>query len=90
MNTLEVVHLRLAGDDIDQLAEVVRQAVGDISRSNSVRIYRHARVENDLLIHIHRGETSGDEKASELGLQLASLLRIYGLVEHSVWVQVPD
>ena len=88
MRTLEVIHLRLAGDDPERLAEVARASVGGPSEGAAVRIYRHARVENDLLVHIERENGEGTDRASDLGVELATLLRQYGLVEHSVWVVV--
>ena len=87
MRILEVIHLRMAGDDPKTLAELVRTAVGDAADSPDLRIYHHARVEDDLLVHLYREATDQRNRASELGLRLASLLRKHGMVEHSVWVR---
>jgi len=87
MKTLEVIHLRMVGDDLVKLTEVVQGTVADAADAPDVRIYRHARVEGDLLIHLHRYGKDGSDEPSTLGLRLASLLRIYGMVGHSVWVQ---
>ncbi len=104
MKTLEVIHLRLAGDDPGRLADEVRGAAGEAAESLEVLVYRHAKIEGDLLVHLFRpgaeqqdaaprtrpgSEADGlgsEDEPSELGLRLASLLRRYGLVEHSVWV----
>ena len=86
MRILEVIHLRMAGDDAEALAEFVQTAVEDAIDSPEVRIYRHARVEGDLLVHIHHGESDERIEASELGVRLASVLRVHGLMDHSVWV----
>jgi len=51
-----------------------------------VAIYRHSKVEGDLLIHLVRDEPNRGNMPSEFGLGLASLLRMHGMVEHSVWV----
>jgi len=87
MSILEVIHLRMAGNDPTALAETVGTVVGDAVDLRDLRIYRHARVEGDLLVHLHREATDPRDQASELGLRLAALLRAHGLVEHSVWVR---
>jgi hypothetical protein len=87
MRILEVIHLRMAGDDSESLAEFVQAAVEDAIDSPEVHMYRHARVEGDLLIHIHHGESDDGLEASELGVRLASVLRVHGMVDHSVWLE---
>ena len=87
MNTLEVIHLRLAGVSPETLAESIRAAVAPSSEETKIRIYRHGRVETDLVVHLHREVDEGDTGVSKLGNQLASILRGYGIVEHSVWVE---
>jgi len=86
MKILEVIHLRMAGDESETLAEFVRTAAEDAADFAEVRIYRHARVEGDILIHIHRRGPKEGTEASELGVRMASVLRLHGLVDHSVWV----
>lgn len=90
MKILEVIHLRMAGDDPKSLAELVRTAVGDAADPPDLRIYHHARMEGDLLVHLYREGADEAKQASELGLRLALLLRIHGLVEHSIWVRSGD
>jgi hypothetical protein len=87
MRILEVIHLRMMEDDPEDLAEWVRVAAEDAHDTVEARVYRHSRLEGDLLIHFHRNEAGEDPRASALGMRLASLLRSHGLVEHSVWVQ---
>lgn len=86
MKILEIIHLRMAGDDSDLLAAFVRRAADEGDGFPEVRIYRHARVEGDLLVHIHRGGPNECIEASQLGVRLASALRAHGMVDHSVWV----
>ena len=87
MNILETLHLRMAGDDLDALVELVRKVTGPPGNSPRVDVFRHSRVRGDLLIHLHWDGPDQTDQPSESGLRLASLLRIHGLVEHSVWVR---
>jgi hypothetical protein len=87
MNTLEIIHLRLAGSDPRALVDMIHQSVGSGVASLEVRIYRHAKLETDLAVHLHRKATEWDGRASDVGTRLTALLREYGIVEHSVWVE---
>ena len=87
MRTLEIIHLRLAGDSPETLVDMIRKVIDSESDPMEVRIYHHAKVETDLVVHLHREVADGSDQISELGIHLASLLRWYGIVEHSVWVE---
>ena len=86
MTVLETLHLRMAGGDLEDLVELVRRAAGGPGGAPSVAIYRHSKIEGDLLIHLVGDEPNRGDMPSKLGFGLASLLRMHGLVEHSVWV----
>jgi hypothetical protein len=86
MTILEAIHLRMVGDDPEDLAELVRAAAEDTHDAVEARVYRHARVEGDLLIQLRRSRGPGGAQVSTLGIRLASILRSHGLVDHSVWV----
>jgi len=90
MNVLEVIHLRMAGDDVQDLVEVLRRALGSPGGGVEGRIYVHPQVPGDLLIHIQRDRADQGDGPSALGLRLADLLRLHGLVEHGVWVRAGD
>ena len=87
MKTLEIIHLRLAGDSTQTLVDAIRKSVGCGADGMDIRLYRHTRLETDLAVHLHREITGRSAQASDVGTRLASLLREYGMVEHSVWVE---
>ena len=87
MNALEIVHLRMAGDSPETLVDMIRKSVDSQPNVVDVRVYRHAKLETDLVVHLHRSMTQPSDRTCECGERLASLLRAYGLVEHSVWVE---
>jgi len=86
MNILETLHLRMAGGDLDEIVDQVRKATGYLRSSQFVAIYRHSKVQGDLLVQIVRDDPNQEGAPSELSIGLAALLRTHGLVEHSVWV----
>jgi hypothetical protein len=88
IRVLEIIHLRLASIGPGELAELISE-VDRVTEGAGVRVYRHSRIETDLLVHLHREVEEGADAPSELGSLLVSLLRDHGIVEHSVWVQHP-
>ncbi len=86
MSILETLHLRMAGDDLDHLVELVRRVAAPPGGRASVEVFRHSRIQGDLLIQLHRDGPDETTEPSELGVRLASLLRVHGLLDHSVWV----
>jgi hypothetical protein len=86
MNILETLHLRMAGGDLDEIVDQVRKATGHLGGSLFVSIFRHSKVQGDLLVQVARDDLHQEGVPSELGIGLAALLRTHGLVEHSVWV----
>jgi len=89
MRTLEMIHLRLSAGAPEALADRVWATLGERSLDVDVGIFRHARVETDLLVSIRREEREGWNGVSEFGLRVAALLRGHGVIEHSVWVEEP-
>ena len=87
MKTLEIIHLRLAGDHSQILADLIRKTAYAESGTVEFRIYRHTKFQTDLVVHLHRNVAEGSSQASDVGIRMASLLRGYGMVEHSVWVE---
>ncbi len=87
MKTLEIIHLRLAGDSPQTLVDAICKSIGADPALVGVRIYRHARLKTDLAVHLHWSATGRSDYASDVGVRLASLLREYGMVEHSLWAE---
>ncbi len=85
MNILETLHLRMAGGDLDEIVDQVRKATSHLRGSPFVSIYRHSKVQGDLLVQVVRDDPNQKGAPSALSIGLAALLRAHGLVEHSVW-----
>jgi hypothetical protein len=87
MTILEVIHLRMAGVGAQTLVDVIRESVRSDPELSDISIYRHATLETDLVVHLHRSTPDKGDRACACGERLASLLRGYGMVEHSVWLE---
>jgi hypothetical protein len=88
MKRLEIIHLRSSGAPVDSLSDQISTSLKATPRTaENVALYRREGLETDIAIHIHHGEGRGTAGPNGLGLRLASALKAYGLVEHSVWVE---
>jgi hypothetical protein len=89
MNRIEIVHLRFTGEPIESLGASIRDSLGPGgSGAEVVTVYRRQGLETDVAVHIrHDAQETGGPSA--LGFHLADALRAYGLVEHTVWEELP-
>lgn len=87
MRALEIIHLRMSSAGTYSLVELVRNSVVTQSDVSDVRVYRHASLHTDLIVHLHRSIAEQSDSVSDSGERLASLLRAHGMVEHSVWME---
>ena len=85
MKSLEIIHLRLAGNPPVSLIDQVRSSIAASRCSVEVKVYRDATVPTDFAIHLLSGEFG--TCASELGLRIAAALREHGMVDHTVWIE---
>ena len=90
MRTLEIVHLRSSGESMESLAERIRESLWeDGSIGDAVTIFRRNGLETDIAIHICHRRSNGGNGASTLAFNLANALRTFGIVEHTVWEEMP-
>lgn len=90
MSTLETIHVRFAGEDLRSMIDLIRTSVDAETDGLKVRIYRHSRIDNDVVVHLLWNRNGDPAEASRLGERLASTLREHAMVEHSVWRGVVD
>ena len=89
MKTIEIITVRLDPRRQDSLLRELRttletQRVSD-DRVN-VEVYRHATVKTDVSVHLLFESFEPDAQPSALGQRLASALKEFGLVSHSLWI----
>ena len=87
VKSLEIVHLRMAGEDLEALVKEIRRACDGWEDAAHMRMYRHGRLNSDLQIHLLHDAPGDVPQASDFGTHLASVLRIYGIVDHTVWLE---
>lgn len=90
MSRLEIVHLRSSGEPLETLAERIKESIWeDGSSGNAVTVYRRNGLETDIAVHIRHRRSPGRNGPSTLAFNLANALRTFGIVEHTVWEEMP-
>jgi hypothetical protein len=84
---LEIIHLRLAGNAPESLIHDIRKSIFAGSETDTVQLYFHETIPTDLSVHIRTETQTKDTHTSDLGLRLAAVLREYGLVQHTLWIE---
>ena len=90
MSLLEVISLRSAGSSERKQAVKVfnqlkmSQVVGGPS---NIKMYRSALLECDVSIYIYWNSATSRQCKSTLGLQLVEVLKRFGLINHTVWME---
>jgi hypothetical protein len=90
MSTLEIIHLRSSIEPVESLIDSIKESIWDAGHNGKVvTMYRRHGVATDVAIHIRRNVSVADNSSSSLAVRLANALKDYGLVEHSVWEEIP-
>ena len=89
MTRLEIIHLRSASGPIESLTDRIKMSIRDGGEEDAtLKLYRRHGLETDLAVHIFRPDVAVETGPTDLALRLASELRAFGLVEHTVWEEL--
>jgi hypothetical protein len=89
MKWMEVIKLRIAENDPELVENKIVSIITDVNNNgnmNEIRLYRHAMLDNDVSIHLYWESEKVESQGSATGLCLLHVLKEYGLISHSVWV----
>lgn len=90
MNRLEIVHLRSSGESLETLAALIKESIWEDGNGSEVAtVYRRSGLATDIAVHIRRDRGSGGNGPIALACRLTAALREYGIVEHTVWEEMP-
>ena len=88
MRRLEIIHLRAWGELPVEIREGLEESIRASEAEGSITLYRRQGLDTDLTVHVSRSDVAVKKGPSDLALRLASELRAYGLVEHTVWEEL--
>ena len=91
MKWLEVIELRSVGSHREMLESQLQKLLHQLEEEvgeQAVNVYRRVMIDSDLSIHLLHDSAGVEPGGSPLGLRLASSLKEFGLVNHSVWIEM--
>ncbi len=91
MKWLEIIELRSAGGNNKLLESQMRKLVNEVyerTENNAVKAYCRLMIDTDFSIHLFHDSKKVEKSGSPLGLRLASALKEFGLVNHSIWIEM--
>ncbi|MGA1870178.1 MAG: hypothetical protein ACMUJM_16700 [bacterium] len=91
MKWLEIIELRSAKSNLELLESQLQKLLNDLekeAKKHTITAYSRVMIDNDLSIHLIHDSKNVEKNGSSLGTHLASLLKEYGMVNHSVWVEL--
>ena len=90
MKWIEIIALRTSTGNRNALEQYLSSLCNDlvgIHNQSTVRIYENRDVDSDLSILLFHSTKKTNQKQSQLGYQIASMLRSFGLVSHTSWLE---
>ncbi len=93
MRWLEIIHFRTTRSHLERLLEDLSGSIEAAEQDRTLtalRVYRHPRLDAEVVIHMHWKGQKPQTLESTLGLRLARLNDEYGSPNHSVWVALPE
>lgn len=88
MKWIEIIELRTGSASGHSLEKILNRLGYDLKSDPDhpeFMIYVNHDLESDLSIHLIHSSDEPDVKNSALGYQIASMLKSFGLVSHTIW-----
>lgn len=91
MKWIEMILLRSVESDRDLLEANLQSLIDEVDKGRNKQVimaYSRALIDTDYIIHLFHDSKKVENGGSPLGLRLASALKDFGLVNHSVWIEM--
>lgn len=91
MKWIEILELRSTGNTRKQLEKHIQEVIDQAekkSRKIIIKLYTRFNIDTDLSIHLVHDSSEALKRGSSLGLRLISALKLYGLVNHTIWTPI--
>jgi len=70
-----------------QLQKLINEVKRE-TKKQAIMVYSRVLIDTDFSIHLFHDSTKVENSGSPLGLRLASALKEFGLVNHSIWIEM--
>jgi len=90
MKWVEIIKLRVAESNRESLERQLTELISKVDHHggmSDIKLYHNAVVDSDLSIHLYWKAGKAEPQGSATGLCLIHVLKEFGLISHSVWVE---
>ena len=90
---LEIIEIRAVGNNREMLELQLTNLVEELHQNANlmaIKVYRHAVLETDFSIHLFHDSQEVESECSSICIQLVQALKVFGLENHTVWVEKSD
>lgn len=91
MRLIEIIEIRSLSDQKALLELDLPALLAELAEEKevqSIAIYRHGELETDWSIHLQFASDTDQAGRSQIGFRLVSLLKEFGFVHHSTWIEM--
>ena len=91
MKWLEIIELRSVESSRKLIEEQLQSLLNEFgmeSKKQEMNVYRRVMIDTDIRIHLLHDSKKVKNSGSRLGLRLVSALKPFGLVNHSIWIEM--
>ena len=91
MKWIELIHLRSATGNRKILESKLHGLIDEVNREEKGQVivaYNRILIDSDFSIHILHDSKKPETNGSRLGLRLIDALKEFGLVNHSIWMEM--
>jgi hypothetical protein len=91
MKWVELIELRSIDRDLQMLKGELQNLIESVNQQTeqaNLLVFHRALIHTDFCIQILHDSSEVKNQGSRLGLRIASSLKSYGLVYHSIWINI--
>ena len=91
MKWLETIELRSTEGNRKSLESQLLKLVNEVNRkteNHAIKVYNRSAIGTDFCIQLLHDSRKVVANGSQLGLHLVSELKAFGLINHSIWVEM--
>ena len=91
MKCLEIIDLRSTGYNKKLIKRELTKFISALNKDTEqqiIKMYDHGVIDTDFSVHLSNETKNTNINESALGIQLADYMKEFGLVNHSVWIEV--
>ena len=91
MEWVEIIELQTVDSNRDMLESPLQELINEVdmeTKKHEIKAFSHAMIDANFSINLFHGSKMVEHFGSRLGLRLASVLREFGFVKHSIRIDM--